>query len=329
MTKPVRFVLLLMPGFSLLSLGGFLDKLRFSREVDDFSHQINCSWIITSLSSEPVPASSDVPITPDTRLEHLSITPDNCDYFIVFGGSSPSSVIATSQSYIPILKNLSRRKVRMVSMDNAAFLFAAAGLVNDEITLHWRHIHEFHAMFPEISVRSNSNVLLQPHLISCPGGSAAIELAAMLLERHLSKEISLRGLSDMLVSGFAPPSEIYWSKSDLSGMPDGLIRAMVTMKKHITEQLTADEIAQNAGLSRRQLDRLFMVKTGHSLHAYYINMKISLARWLLERTEIPLGNIARDTGFSSGGHLSRVFRQYTGMTPGQWRTLKRKENIED
>lgn len=33
----IKFVLLLMPGFSLLSVGGFLDKLRFSSDEEDYS----------------------------------------------------------------------------------------------------------------------------------------------------------------------------------------------------------------------------------------------------------------------------------------------------
>ena len=315
----VKFVLLLMPGFSLLSVGGFLDKLRFSSDEEDYSRQLTCSWTLTALDSHPVTASCGAVLIPDQAVSTRQIHAGNCDYFVIFGGNTPAKILSDTASYLPLLRHLRRSKIPLVSVDNAAFLLAETGFSGKRILVHWRHFDEFKARFPSITPVTDKNVMEEGNLYSCPGGSATIELAAFLLEKKLGRERAIKGLSDMLVGGFVPPSNPTWNSSELEAMPMAVRRALIIMRQSLASRLSSEEIAQRSGLSRRQLDRSLQKSIGRTIQQAYMDMKIAQACWLMLRTSRTLSQIATDTGFSDPSHLNRIFRLHLGLTPGKWR----------
>lgn len=320
-TPQVKFVLLLMPGFSLLSVGGFLDKLRFSGDEEDYSRQLNCTWKLTALDNQPVTSSCGAVLVPDEAVSVRQLHAGNCDYFVIFGGNTPEKIMADIAPYLPLLRHLRRHHIPLVSVDNAAFLLAETGFSGKRILVHWRHFSEFKALFPSIAPVTDKNVMEEGHVYSCPGGSATIELAAFLLEKKLGRERAIKGLSDMLVGGFAPPSSLTWNSPELEDSPMSVRRALIIMRQSLASRLSSEDIAQRSGLSRRQLDRSLQKSIGRTIQQAYMEMKIAQACWLMLRTSRTLSQIAADTGFSDPSHLSRIFQQHLGLAPGKWRRL--------
>ncbi|MEI7263574.1 GlxA family transcriptional regulator [Pectobacterium carotovorum] len=320
-TPQVKFVLLLMPGFSLLSVGGFLDKLRFSGDEEDYSRQLNCTWKLTALDNQPVTSSCGAVLVPDEAVSVRQLHAGNCDYFVIFGGNTPEKIMSDTAPYLPLLRHLRRHHIPLVSVDNTAFLLAETGFSGKRILVHWRHFSEFKALFPSIAPVTDKNVMEEGHVYSCPGGSATIELAAFLLEKKLGRERAIKGLSDMLVGGFAPPSSLTWNSPELEDSPMSVRRALIIMRQNLASRLSSEDIAQRSGLSRRQLDRSLQKSIGRTIQQAYMEMKIAQACWLMLRTSRTLSQIAADTGFSDPSHLSRIFQQHLGLAPGKWRRL--------
>lgn len=78
------------------------------------------------------------------------------------------------------------------------------------------------------------------------------------------------------------------------------------------------ELANIAGMSRYQLIRGFRAATGMTPHSYQLNVRINQARrWLQSGHEIT--DIAYRLGFADQSHFQRVFKAYTGVTPGCYR----------
>ncbi|MBQ8610961.1 MAG: helix-turn-helix domain-containing protein [Oscillospiraceae bacterium] len=91
------------------------------------------------------------------------------------------------------------------------------------------------------------------------------------------------------------------------------------IQHHLSEPITAEDIAKELYLSRPYLSRKFIEETGISLTDYILNEKTEEAKRLLRYSDKSLTAISGYLGFSSQSHFSRVFKKYSGSTPGEYR----------
>ncbi|GBC61088.1 AraC family transcriptional regulator [Desulfonema ishimotonii] len=84
-----------------------------------------------------------------------------------------------------------------------------------------------------------------------------------------------------------------------------------------TENISLEEIARVAGLSRFHFLRMFKATTGLPPHAYLIQQRVEIARRAIEQGS-PIADAALRAGFSDQSHLNRRFKAIHGITPGQY-----------
>ncbi|MFZ5556137.1 MAG: helix-turn-helix domain-containing protein [Pseudomonadota bacterium] len=100
--------------------------------------------------------------------------------------------------------------------------------------------------------------------------------------------------------------------------PDGVRRARELLHDRLAENVTLDELALAAGLSRYHFLRVFRAATGLPPHTYQTTIRIAAAKRLL-RAGLAAGQVALETGFSDQSHFSRHFRRRVGVTPAEFR----------
>lgn len=98
-----------------------------------------------------------------------------------------------------------------------------------------------------------------------------------------------------------------------------LKRVLDFVEARLADDISLDDLAAAACLSRFHFLRLFHETTGLSPHRYVTSRRIQAAQAMLARHDASLVQIAFDTGFSSQASFTRVFRKWTGSTPGQYR----------
>lgn len=91
------------------------------------------------------------------------------------------------------------------------------------------------------------------------------------------------------------------------------------IQHHLSEPITAEDIAKELYLSRPYLSRKFIEETGESLTDFILNEKTEEAKRLLRYSDKSLTAISNYLGFSSQSHFSRVFKKYANCTPGEYR----------
>jgi AraC family transcriptional regulator len=85
--------------------------------------------------------------------------------------------------------------------------------------------------------------------------------------------------------------------------------------ENLDSRLTLSDIADAANLSPFHFSRLFKTSTGVSPHQYVTEQRLQRARELLIGTDLPIHEIAWQTGFSDQSHLGRHMRRRFGITP--------------
>jgi AraC family transcriptional regulator len=85
------------------------------------------------------------------------------------------------------------------------------------------------------------------------------------------------------------------------------------------EGLTLERIAGEVGLSPFCFARSFREEMGLPPHRYVRERRVARARQLLHQPERTIAEVAYAVGFSSQSHLTMVFRNHVGVTPGDYR----------
>ena len=78
-------------------------------------------------------------------------------------------------------------------------------------------------------------------------------------------------------------------------------------------------VAAEAGVTTRQLERLFGTGLGVTPRRHYLELRLDRARSLLLQTERSIIEVAVASGFGSAGHFTRAYRKRYGITPGEQR----------
>jgi transcriptional regulator GlxA family with amidase domain len=94
-----------------------------------------------------------------------------------------------------------------------------------------------------------------------------------------------------------------------------LLRVVGRMEQSLENPVPREELARTAGVSLRQLERLFRLHLGRSLGEHYLGLRLDRARDLLRQTTLSVLEIALACGFASASHFSRSYRARFGHAP--------------
>jgi AraC family transcriptional regulator len=148
-----------------------------------------------------------------------------------------------------------------------------------------------------------------------PAGRLSAEAAAHLLAVHLVRHSAH--------ASQAPGATLPAAPRGLSERQLGRVTEYI--RAHLEEggELMLAAVARQVGYSPYHFARLFRRATGDSLHTAVLRERIARARRLLEETELPLAQVAGESGFAHQSHLTRVFQQELGRTPREYRQESR------
>lgn len=130
--------------------------------------------------------------------------------------------------------------------------------------------------------------------------SMASAIAAHLLQRYCSKRHTLQTYQGGL------------SKVKLR-------QAIDYVNEYLADNPTLDEIANSIDMSRYHFIRLFKQSTGLTPYQYLTQRRLERAQDLLANTNLTIAEIAKQIGFATHSHFTKVFRQHFSLSPKAYR----------
>jgi len=104
---------------------------------------------------------------------------------------------------------------------------------------------------------------------------------------------------------------------------EALFREIVSfIDGRLSEKITLANIGTAVRLGRTQLAEIFKEKQGMTIVAYVNQRRVEQAQHLLRTTDMPILDIAFDTGFGDVSHFNHTFKRITGISPRQYRAGK-------
>jgi transcriptional regulator GlxA family with amidase domain len=208
------------------------------------------------------------------------------------------------------------------SICTGAFALGHAGFLNGRVvTTHWQNAARLAALFPEADVQLDRIYVRDGRLVTSAGVTAGIDLALALVAEDHGHKVALAVAKRLVVmarrqggqSQFSP----YLTASGEEESPMTRIQAHVM--GNLRASLTAEALARFAGMSARNLARLFAQEAGVTPHEFVERARVDAARNLLEGTGKALKAIAYECGFGTADHMRSVFVKGLGISPTQYR----------
>lgn len=96
---------------------------------------------------------------------------------------------------------------------------------------------------------------------------------------------------------------------------------------HYAEDLSSTIIAEKLHISDGYLRYLFKRRYSCTVKEYILNYRIDMAKKLLDDNNCKIYEAAKQCGFISSQHFCRVFHQLTGISPGEYKSNKNRNQI--
>jgi transcriptional regulator GlxA family with amidase domain len=98
---------------------------------------------------------------------------------------------------------------------------------------------------------------------------------------------------------------------------DRVLKVLAHMEAAVEEPAPRTDLARIAGVSVRQLERLFLAQLGETVNRAYLRIRLAQAEDLVRKTGLSATAIALACGFRNSSHFSRVFKSRFGHPPSR------------
>ena len=307
---------ILLPAFTMTPFAALVDMIRLAADEGDRSRQVNASWRV--LGSAPVKSSAGILVAPDEPVGDLA----RFDYVVLCGG-----LINQRKTLSADLVHALGGAKCIVGLCTASFALAEAGLMNNRrACVSWFHYAAFRVAFPTVRATGTEIFVVDGPVITCAGGTGALDVGAWIIERHLGLTAARKALDILLADGRRDRSAPQPHRAS-EALSDARLRVVALLvEQKLGNPPNVTQLATAVGISTRQLARLFVSETGLTPSAFLRDARLAQSRWLMETTNQSLSHIATETGFADAAHFSRAFRQRFGVSPSM---VERRRGTSD
>ncbi|MCJ7935895.1 MAG: AraC family transcriptional regulator [Chryseobacterium sp.] len=104
-----------------------------------------------------------------------------------------------------------------------------------------------------------------------------------------------------------------------------IMKIIAYIQQHIKdrEKTGIQVIAGHFGISGNYFGEYFKQQTGVSYQDYLLDYRLKLVETYLKYSSARLSEIAYELQFSDESHLSKLFKKYRGLTPGEYRKIQK------
>jgi transcriptional regulator GlxA family with amidase domain len=311
-----NFVFLLLENFSMMSLTSALDVLRTANLL---STEKIVSFQLASLAGQAVEGDLGFSAVVDGSINDISF--HHTEVLVICGGLRVD--IQPNAELNKLLRRSDVRNLKLGSLWNGVFHLAHAGLLNGcQCAVHRDNRASFRERFHEVKLTEQPFVVADGYF-SCSGGNSALDMMLAFIAEHKGKALA-RGICDILtVDRVSEEGEARFLYHEADGsLPKNLRDVITLMENNVEEMLSADEMGELVGITRRQIQRLFQRYFDTTPARYYLQVRLNRAHQLLTQTNLSVSDISLACGFVSYPHFSKCFRECYGYPPSRARKLE-------
>ncbi|MFF7944782.1 GlxA family transcriptional regulator [Nocardia gamkensis] len=242
------------------------------------------------------------------------------DTIVLPGCADPA--LPVPDEVLEALRRAAAAGTRLASICSGAFILAATGLLNGHrATTHWLAAADLAARYPDIDVDPDVLYVDNGSLLTSAGAAAGIDLCLHMIRRDYGSAVAADAARKSVVPLEREGGQAQFIVHDQPPTPRGsaLEPVLRWIQDNSARDLTLDDIAAQAGMSTRTLNRRFREHTGTTPLQWLLRARIRQAQHLLEATSHPVDRIAGQVGFGSPTAFRDRFKRVVGTSPHNYR----------
>ncbi len=305
---PRRFVFLLLDRFTMLAFAAAIEPLRIANRV---AGRALYSWALAGEGGETAVCSNGTAFRLDMGLGEL----DRDDVLLVCGGIDVQR--ATTRTVLNWLRREARRGVTIGGLCTGAHALAKAGLLDGrKATIHWENQDGFLEEFEEVRL-TKSVFVMDGNRWTTAGGTASLDLMLKVIAADHGEDLANTVADQLIYNAIRTDqdSQRLSIPTRIGVRHPKLAQVIQKMERNIEDPISPADLAEEVGMSTRQLERLFRRYLNRSPKRYYMELRLQKARNLLMQTEMSVINVALACGFASPSHFSKCYRAHYATTP--------------
>ncbi|MET8830016.1 helix-turn-helix domain-containing protein [Streptomyces sp. NPDC004610] len=265
----------------------------------------------------PIPMRGGLTLHPDRKLGWLP----QADLIIV-----PGLDDHLTPAPAPLLHALRRAHARgttLASLCGGAFTLAQAGLLDGRRAItHWNLVDLLRTHHPRVTVVPDALFLQDDNIWTAAGTAAGIDLCLHLVRRSHGAEAAATIARSMVTAPFRTGTQAQFIEHPTPRTDrddDTLAAVREHALRHLHEPLNVADLAAHAGMSERTFARHFSAATGTTPLRWLLDQRVAAAQKLLERTDLPMPEVARRAGFGSEVTMRQHFASRLATSPRAYR----------
>jgi transcriptional regulator GlxA family with amidase domain len=224
------------------------------------------------------------------------------------------------EEIIEALRTAAANGARIASICTGAFVLAATGLLDGRrATTHWLAAAELARRYPRIKVDPNVLFVDNGQLLTSAGAAAGLDLCLYLVRRDYGSAVAANTarLSVMPLEREGGQAQfIIYEPPASEAALEPLLR---WLEENLHCPLTLEDMARQAQVSIRTLNRRFKEQTGTSPLQWVLATRVRRAQQLLETTGLSIEQVAATVGFESATTFRDRFNRLVGTNPQAYR----------
>jgi AraC family transcriptional regulator, glycine betaine-responsive activator len=307
--KAVRRIgFLTLNQYTMIALASAIEVLRMANRL---SGEQRFSWTILTLDGKAALSSNALALADATTYDEA----DALDMVLVCGGTNVERFVDDKTTQV--LRRMAHDGVVLGSLCTGAYALVKSGLLDGyRCTIHWENMAGLRESHPRVRFQEELFVIDRDR-VTCSGGTAPIDLMLAIVRAAFGKtlvaDISNQFILERVRDG--DDRQHIPIAARLGYNHGALVDIAALMEANFEEPLTAVELAKLAGLSLRQVQRMFQVSLDTTPTKYYLQLRLRRARELLLQSHMSITEIAISCGFQSTCHFSKSYRALYGRTP--------------
>ena len=309
--KPRRFTFLLLDRFTMLPFTAAIEPLRLANRA---AGRELYAWHLVGPGKDRATCSNGTKVILDAGLD-ADLAPERDDVIIVCGGTDIAR--EATRPVLNWLRKQARSGATMGAVCTGAWILAEAGLLDGrKATIHWENHDGFAEAFPQVDLY-RSVFVNDGNRLTAAGGTSSIDMMLHLIAEAQGDALATEVADQMLHTTIRTNQD----RQRLSiptriGVRHPRLAAVIArMEGNLEDPISPARLAADAGMSTRQLERLFRRYLNRSPKRYYMETRLARARNLLMQTDMSIIEVALASGFSSPSHFSKCYRALYGSTP--------------